>query len=209
MIIRKTMRAALLAAVCLLNGCLGRPPLEEQSFLFAPPSKPEPKVDPGGRVLGLRTLQIAAPFNSRAFVYRTGDLSYEADPYAGFMVPPADELVSPVCSDLRAAGVFRSVEEAGSALKPDTLVEIYVSELYGDFRPAQNASAVLAMRFDFFDAPRGLPGKALLQREYARTIPLKAKTAAALMEGWNQGLAQILDAAVLDFRQSAEITSKP
>jgi hypothetical protein len=209
MIIHNTMRAILLAGVCLLTGCLARPHLDEQSFRFAPQPPSSSKVAPSGRVLGLRTLQVAPPFEDRAFVYRTGDFSYEHDPYAGFMVPPAEGLVSPVCGWMRATGVFRAVEEAGSALKPDTLVEIHVSELYGDFRPAENAMAVLAMRFEFFDAPNGIPGKALLQREYERKIPLKARTADALIDGWNQGLAQILDSVMVDFGRGDLSNSKP
>jgi cholesterol transport system auxiliary component len=194
-----TMRAILFAAVCLLTGCLARPHLDQQSFIFAPPPPAAPKLAAGARVLGLRTVQVAAPFAGRAFVYRTGEFSYDRDPYAEFMVSPADGLVSPVGGWLREAGVFSAVAEAGSALKPDTLVEIQVGQLYGDFRPSANAAAVLAVRFNFIDAPGGVPGKAILQREYSRTIPLKARTAAALIEGWNQALAQILDSAMVDF----------
>ena len=209
MIIHNTMRAVLLATVCLLTGCLARPHLDQQSFIFAPPPPSAPKVAPSGRVLGIRTLQVAAPFADRAFVYRTGDFSYERDPYAEFMVPPADELLSPVCGWMREAGVFHAVVQAGSALKPDTLVEIDVGQLYGDFRQAENATAVLSMRFEFFDAPNGVPGKAILQREYARKIPLKARTADALIDGWNQALAQILASAMLDFGRSDANTPKP
>jgi cholesterol transport system auxiliary component len=193
----------LIAAVCLLTGCLARPHLEKQSFIFAPASPSAAKVAPANRVLGLRSLQVAAPFESRAFVYRTGEFSYDRDPYAEFMVPPADGLISPICNWWRQAGGFKAVEEAGGALKPDTLVEIHVSQLYGDFRPSQHAAAVLTMRFVFLDAPHGVPGKFLLQREYTRDIPLNARTADALIEGWNQALAQILDSATLDFEQAA------
>ena len=192
------MKAIPFAAVCLLTGCLARPHLDRQSFIFAPPSPPAPAAAPGGRVLGIRTLQVAAPFEGRAFVYRTGEFSYDRDPYAQFMVPPAEGLISPICRWWREAGEFRDVAEAGSALKPDTLVEIHVGQLYGDFRPLENPAAVLAIRFVFFDAPNGAPGKVILRREYSRGIPLKARTAAALIEGWNQALAQILDSAMLD-----------
>jgi cholesterol transport system auxiliary component len=202
------MRAIPFAAVCLLTGCLARPHLDQQSFIFAPPAPSAAKVAAGSRVLAIRTLQVASPFDGRAFVYRTGEFSYDRDPYAEFMTPPAEGLVSPICGRMREAGLFGAVAEAGSALKPNTLVEIHVGQLYGDFRPAENA-AVLAMRFVFFDATNGVPGKILFQREYTRDIPLKARTAAALIEGWNQALAQILDSVASDFGQSDMATPKP
>jgi uncharacterized lipoprotein YmbA len=189
----------LLGAVCLLTGCLARPPLEQQSFIFAAPAASAAKASPGGRVLRIRSLQVAAPFEGRQFVYRTGEFSYDNDTYAQFMVPPAEGLVPPINSLTRQSGVFSAVAEPGSGLKPDTLVEIHVTQLYGDFRPSREAAAVLAMRFLFFDAPQGIPGKVLFQQEYARALPLKTRSAAALIEGWNQALDQILQAAMSDF----------
>ncbi len=130
-------------------------------------------------MLGIRHLQIAAPFEGKSLVYRTGDFSYVRDPYAGFLESPADELMAPVRGWLRSNGGFSAVVEPGSALKPDTFVEISVSQLFGDFRQPEHPTAVLTMRFVFFDAPNGIPGKVLLQQEYSRGIPLKAPTAAA------------------------------
>ncbi len=192
------MRPVLFAAVCLLTGCLARPHLDKQSFIFDPPSRPAPAIASGGRVLGIRTLQVAAPFDGRAFVYRSGEFSYDRDPYAEFMVRPADGLAAPISNWLRESGAFSEVVETGSALQPNTLVEIQVGQLYGDFRQTEKGAAVLAMRFVFLDAPNGVPGKLLLQREYSRVIPLPVRTAAALMAGWNQALAQILDSAAQD-----------
>jgi uncharacterized lipoprotein YmbA len=203
------MRAIFFTAVCLLTGCLARPHLEQQTFLFAPPSPAPATSVAGSRALGIRNLQVAAPFEGRSFVYRTGEFAYDRDPYAEFMVPPAEALLSPICNWWRQAGGFRAVAEAGSAFKPDTLVEVQVGQLYGDFRPSESATAVLAMRFVFFDAVNGLPGKVLLQREYSRDIPLKGRTAAALIEGWNQALAQILETAMQDFGRAAANAPKP
>ncbi|HUD45762.1 MAG TPA: ABC-type transport auxiliary lipoprotein family protein [Candidatus Baltobacteraceae bacterium] len=193
------MRTLTIGAVVLLTGCLARAPLEQQSFLFNPPPPPAPKGAPGSRVLGIRTLEVAAPFEERAFVYRSGENSYDSDPYAGFMVVPAEGLVSPVCNWLRQAGAFSAVVEADSAVKPDAMVEIHVGQLYGDFRQSEKPTAVLAMRFVFLDASNGIPRNVILQREYSREIPLNARTATALIEGWNQALAQILDSVTLDF----------
>jgi hypothetical protein len=203
------MRAILLAAVCLLTGCLARPHLETQSYLFAPPPPSAGHAAPSGRVLGIRSLQVAAPFVGRAFVYRIGDFSYDRDPYAEFMVPPAEGLIAPISSWWREAGEFHDVVEAGSAHKPDTLVEIHVGQLYGDFRQSESPTAVLTIRFAFYDAPGGVPGKVVLEREYTRDIPLKARTAGALIDGWNQALAQILNSAMLDIGQVAANAPNP
>jgi len=198
----RIVAALLLAGVCGLTGCLSRPALTRQTFTFDAPPMSATNAVAGGRVLGIRSLQIAAPFDSRAFVYRNGEFSYARDPYAGFLEPPAGELLAPVRGWLCDSGSFSAVTEAGSALKPDALVEISVSRLFGDFRQPEHPAAVLTMQFVFFDAPNGVPGRVILQQDYSRRIPLDAPTAAALMDGWNQALAEILAAVSMDFRRA-------
>jgi len=55
------------------------------------------------RVLGIRKLEIAAPFEGRPFVYRTGDHAYQRDPYAAFLDTPAESLVVTIREWLRGA----------------------------------------------------------------------------------------------------------
>ncbi len=195
---------ALLLSVCGFTGCLSRPSLNKQTFTFGAPAISATNASAGGRVLGIRYLQIAAPFEGKSLVYRTGDFSYVRDPYAGFLESPADELIGPVRASLRSNGDFSAVVETGSALKANTLVEISVSQLFGDFRQPEHPAAVLAMRFVFFDAPNGIPGKVFLQQEYSRATPLSAPTAAALMAGWNQALSEILAELVSDLQHSPQ-----
>jgi len=194
--------ALLLAFVFGLTGCISRPALNKQTFIFNAPAISATNVVAGDRVLGIRNLQILAPFEGRSLVYRTGEFSYVRDPYAEFLGPPAEELLAPMQGWLRASGNFSAVTEAGSALKPDVLVEISVSQLFGDFRQTEHPAAVVTMQFVFFNAPNGVPGKAILHQDYSRTIPLSAPTAAALMEGWNRALAEILAEVSSDFRRS-------
>jgi cholesterol transport system auxiliary component len=194
--------AVLLVGVCGLTGCLSRPALNKQTFAFDAPTISATNAVASGRVLGIRSLQIAAPFDERSFVYRTGEFSYARDPYAGFLEPPTGELLAPVRGWLHDSGNFNVVTEPGSILKPDTLVEISVSRLFGDFRQPEHPAAVLTIGFVFFDAPDGLPGKVILQQAYSRRIPVDAPTAAALMAGWNQALAEILAEVSSDFHRS-------
>jgi cholesterol transport system auxiliary component len=192
----------LLAAVCGLTGCLSRPSLNKQTFNFSGPAISTTNAASTGRVLGIRKLQIASPFDGRSLVYRTGEFTYARDPYAEFLDSPSEELVAPMRAWFREDNSFSTVLEASSALKPNTLVEISVSQLFGDFRRPEKPAAILTLRFVFFDAPNGMPGKVMLQREYSRGIPLKSATAAALMEGWNQALAEIFAEVAEDLRKS-------
>ncbi len=184
---------------CLLCGCISRPNLNVRNFAFAVP--PASKVNPGlqtHRVLAIRPLRVAAPFDRRSLVYRLDEYAYESDPYAEFLVPASDRLLVPIRTYLRRAGTFDAIVEPGSALKPNTMAEISVLELYGDFRKSQQPAAVLTLRVLWFDSPNGIPGKLVLEREYSRRIALKARTPDAVMAGWNEALAQTLAQLVSD-----------
>ncbi len=178
---------------CLLCGCISRPPLNVRTFAFAGPPASKPDAGfPSHRVVAIRSLRVAAPFDGRSFVYRTGEYSFESDPYAEFFASASDSLLLPIRGSLRQSGAFEAVVEPGSALKPNTVAEISVLELYGDFRRPQEAGAVLKLRILVFDAPNGVAGKLIDEREYSRRIALKARTSEALMAGWNEALGQIL-----------------
>lgn len=200
----RTGRSAVLlfAALCALTGCLSRPALHKQTFAFGVPAMTATNAGKSDLVLGIRSLRIAALFDGRSFVFRTGEFVYERDAYAEFLEPPADELLASVRESLRRSGSFGTVVEAGSAVRPDTLVEISVNQLFGDIRDPKHPTAVLTVRFVFFDAPDGMPGKVIFHREYSRTMPLHAPTAAALMAGWNEALMEILAEVSADFRDS-------
>jgi len=194
---------AILAAVLALCGCLSKPPLHKQMFTFGATSAAPAGAVAGDRVLGIRHLRIAPPFDGRSLVYRTDEFSYVRDPYAEFLDSPEEAMMAPVRGCLRHNGCFSSVVQPGSALKPNTLVEISVSQLCGDFRVPEHPTAILTMEFTFFEASNGVPGKPILQQDYSRIIPLKTATAATLMEGWNEGLADILADVSSDFHRSS------
>jgi cholesterol transport system auxiliary component len=200
----KLFTGLLLACVCGLTGCLSRPGMNIQTFAFNLPAIAGTNVVAGDRTVGIRSLRIAAPFEGRSLVYRTGEFSYVRDPYAEFLEAPEEELKAPVREWFRGQGGFSAVEEAGSASKPDTLVEISVSQLFGDFRQPEHPAAILTIRFVFFDAVNGIPGKVILDQEYSQNVPLNARTAAALMEGWSHALAEILTEVSSDFARKTE-----
>jgi len=151
-------------------------------------------------VLGIKSITIAPPFAGRSLVYRTGEFTYERDPYAEFLDFPEKELLAPIQARLGSQGDFRSVVLAGSALEPDLLVEINVSQLLGDLREASNARAILRAQFMFYQATNGIASGMIFQKEYSQDLPLKKPTAAALMAGWNQALNEMTGKVLEDYR---------
>jgi cholesterol transport system auxiliary component len=190
----------LLLSMFALGGCLSKSPMNVQTFAFSAPMSPTTNEIARGRVLGIRTLQVAPPFDGRSFVYRTGEFSYQRDAYAQFLGLPADVLAGPVTELLRGDGCFNAVVKMGSAARPNILIEINVNELYGDIRQPNSPSAVLAMEVILTDAKNGLPGKTLLEKNYSRRIPMKSTAPAALMAAWNEALVEILKDVASDFR---------
>jgi hypothetical protein len=181
---------AAIAVIFAATGCLSRVASPARTYAFSTVGA-APNPNPGSRVLGIRALRVAPPFDGRAFVYRTGAALYIRDPYAEFLDSPTDELASPAREWLRRGGNFSAVAEPGSLVKPNVLSEVSVTELYGDFRQPDRPAAVFTVRFVFLDALNGVPGKILLAREYSRNEPLKERTASALMDAWNREFGEI------------------
>lgn len=191
----------LLLSAFTFGGCLSKPAMNEQTFAFSVPAASSTSEAAGSRILGIRTLQVEPPFDGRSFVYRTGEFSYERNPYAGFLGLPAEVLAGPVTELLRGDGCFGAVVKMGSAARPNTIIEININELYGDIRKTDSPSAVLSMQVVLTDAKNGLPGKVLLQKNYSRRIPMKSTAPAALMAAWNEGLVEIFADIASDFRR--------
>jgi ABC-type uncharacterized transport system auxiliary subunit len=194
-----------LSLAFVVGGCLSRPAMRTQTFAFSAPLAVVTNSPPGGRVLSIRALEIAPPFDGRSLVYRTGDFSYERDPYAEFLSSPAQELAASISGILSADGCFGAVVGMGSPATPDTFVEIDISQLYGDIRKSGSPCAVLAMQVVFVKATKGLPGRVILQRDYSRRIPVESATAAAFMKGWNEALVEIFAEVASDFRSRENI----
>jgi uncharacterized lipoprotein YmbA len=201
---RLWIAAGLLAL--LLGGCLSRPSLHQQWFAFAPPPNSGHPPPPQAPILSVRQVTVAAPFDGQSFVYRTGQFSYERDPYAGFLAPAPESLASAIREGLRQSGDFREVLQPGSALRPSLVMEIAVSGLFGDFRQHGAGWAVLDLRVVCFRA--GGPAdraerQIVLDKDYRRRLPLRARTAAGLMAGWNEALRQILAEVAKDLAAQA------
>src|SRR5689334_13068877 len=64
----------------------------------------------------------------------------------------------------------------------------------------QFPAAVLSARLIFFQPQNGGEEGVVWQKEYEQRVGLKARTAAALVAGWNEGLRRLVSKAVEDYR---------
>jgi ABC-type uncharacterized transport system auxiliary subunit len=192
--------------------------LQKQSFAFAAlpfPQDSESNREPVGRpsagtpsaashspqpTLLIRRVTVAVPFDSQSFIYRTGELSYERDPYADFLVAPSEAVDAALRGYLQESGAFQAVVEPGSALTPSLQLEAEIEQLYGDFRNPTAPAAVLQISFRFYNASNDIPQQVLLEKQYAHRTALKTRTAAAVMAGWNEGLNEIVKQTMADWQ---------
>jgi ABC-type uncharacterized transport system auxiliary subunit len=190
----KSAPALLIAAVAagvLLGACtISRPVLERQSFVLdatrtGPPANVRKPV-----ALKVGLISVAPPYSGRAFTYRTGELRYEADPYAGFFAAPRDLIAREVAEWLEQAGLFMAVREPASPVGAPFVLDGLVTELYGDARDAQHTSAVVTIRFHLHtENDRSNP---LFERVYTQHVGVDGGEPAALVRGYGTALARIL-----------------
>src|SRR5579863_3067298 len=83
--------SAILGLVCVFAGCLSKPALNRQTFAFSLAETAQTNITTS-RVLAIRKLDVAAPFDGRTMVYRTGESVFVRDPYAEFLENPRDTL---------------------------------------------------------------------------------------------------------------------
>lgn len=183
---------AVLITIILFCGCVSGPSWKRQSFAFSLPPDP-PATNPNDRVVALSRVSISPMFQSRSFTYRTGDNSYEQDPYAGFLIPPERALAESIRGLMRASGVFGRVLESGSAIMPTLVVEVSINELYGDFRQALRPVGTMGIHFMCYEVQAGEPRHIVFDKYCLQETPLARKTPGALMAAWDMDLRKIMN----------------
>ena len=88
-------------------------------------------------VVRMGNVRVAAAFAGNALVYRTDDVTFTSDPYQAFIADPPAMLGNQMAAWLDRAGPFKAVTQPDSALSANYVLEVSVTELYGDFRPGR------------------------------------------------------------------------
>jgi cholesterol transport system auxiliary component len=194
-------RYCVLGLVALCAGCFGieRSYPDKHYFVLEAGTNTSSSDSPANETLQVSSIRISPRYADRSFVYRTSEAGYESDFYNQFLVSPASLITEEVRKDLIASQLFKYVISASSPLQPSYVLDGMVNALYGDFRNADSPRAVLEMEFFLTSEIPAKPG-ILLQRRYAKSIPLTGRSPEALVKGWNQALEEILTSFAADLK---------
>jgi uncharacterized lipoprotein YmbA len=194
-------RHFVLALLVLCSGCVGfeRSYPDKRYFVLEAGGNLSPTNSSANETLQVSNIRVSPRYADRSFVYRTSEAGYEADFYNQFLVSPASLITEEVRKDLTASQVFKYVISASNQSQPSYVLEGTVNALYGDFRNANSPRAVLEMEFFLTSEIPGKPG-ILMQKRYAKSLPLTGRSPETLIKGWNEALEEILTALVTDLK---------
>ena len=191
-----------LLMLVMICGCASGPNWKRQAFAFSMPADPF-TTNSTAKITALSRVSISPLFQSSSFTYRTGENSYEQDPYAGFLIPPERALAESVRAWMRAGGAFGIILEPGSGITPSLVMEISINELYGDFRNPSQPAAVMSLHVICCEVLDGMPGRVVLDQLCLHQTPLARKTPAALMAAWDADLRDIINEIEAEYSKTS------
>lgn len=176
----------------LLAGCsLKKQYPAKHSFLIEAQRIGEARAAATSGVLRVRSLQVAAPFEGKGFVYRNSGLGYQTDFYHEFLVAPRALMTEQTRQWLGASGLFRFVLDSSSKADATHSLEGNVSALYGDYRDGASPKAVLAVEFFLVNDQPASP-EIVFHKSYRQEVSLENRAPETLAKGWGKALGQVL-----------------
>lgn len=190
-----------LALLALCSGCvsLEKAYPDKRYFVLETSPQEDPANPTVNETLQVSNIRVSPRFADRGFIYRISAAGYESDFYNQFLVSPASLITEEIRKSLIGSQLFKYVISPSSPLQPSYVLDGAVNALYGDFRDTDSPRAVLEIEFFLTSEIPAKPG-ILMQKRYAKSIPLSARSPEALVQGWNQALQEILISLVADLK---------
>jgi cholesterol transport system auxiliary component len=185
----------------LLCGCvsLDRSYPEKHYFVLEINRDVKPLDDPLNGIVEVADIRISPRYEGQSFIYRISDGGYESDFYNQFLIPPTALVSEEVRRGLAQSGISQYVIDSSNQIQPTYRLDGTVNAIYGDFRNATAAGAVLEMEF-FLTKPAPGATQVLMAKRYSKSVPLTDRTPEALVKGWNEALKEILRSLVTDLK---------
>lgn len=196
---KKIFLGAGLAAALAVSACsLRQPAVTVETFSFDIPTASRGPV--GGSAISVLPFTAGPRAAGQMLLYRADDLRYEHDFYNRFLAPPAQMLTGGLRRYLSQARAGQ-IREPGAPLESDLIVQPRVTELYADYRDASRPRATVTMVIVLIKREPG-GNRELFERTYRRSIPMKAVSPAAAVQGWSEGIGQIFWEFTRDLRRA-------
>jgi cholesterol transport system auxiliary component len=167
-----------------------------QTFLLEPAAPAASATSQPGAVR-VGTVNVAAPFRGKAFVYRMSDLRFETDFYVEFLVPPAAMLTEQTARALEGAKAFERIAGPGATVDAQWVLDGFASALYADTREAGKPAAELDITY-YLTPAGGFEQTPVWSREYRQRVPMRDASPAAYAEALNKGFGEIVAALARD-----------
>jgi uncharacterized lipoprotein YmbA len=186
--------ASAIYATVILGACSIGKPIPQLTTYIIEPTPPASIAVRRPETLRIGYVRVAESFAGHALVYRLDDVQYISDPYHAFIADPAAMLGNRMADWLDYAGPFKAVTQPGSlqsAKLASYLLEVRVTELYGDTRKGVPPEAVMTIQFTLLNTtgPRALTA---YQRTISQRVQIERATPGALVRGYGTVLREIL-----------------
>ena len=165
---------------------------------------PEPKSpsSAGGLIVAVARVEVAPEYSGESLVYQTREHELVRDPYARFAALPSSMLATAIRGYLANADFIGDIVSPESALRPQVTVETSAVKLVGVLR-SKESSSLMTIRFRVLRNGNGpAPPTELFLKTYSATSNNPRATPKAVVDGWNQGLGEIMSDFESDLRAS-------
>lgn len=184
------MLAALILSIALLSGCsLSRPNADQTSWLVTPERTGTPQKTPVAMQLKMGSFTANPPFDGKSLVYRLSDQRFEKDYYNVYLVYPRDMVQNATRDWLVKSNAFEQVIEQSTVFFPKYQLQGVIDEFYGDYRT--QPEAVVTIQF-YASSSFSANNYLFSSPRISKRVPLRDKSAQALIDGQQQALAEVL-----------------
>ena len=197
------------ASVCTLLACglPSRPPIETTSWLVSP-TRTGPAHQPRTDIwLRMGSVSVTTPFDGKSLVYRLGDNRYEKDFYNVYAALPNEMVSNATRQWMNQANIFSMTVGQSTSFSPFYILQASVEEFYGDYRV--RPEAVVTVEFFLTVTTAGIEKPLIGSNRYTKRVALANNTPAALVQGEQEALAEILKLYEVQLNQYAAKLPKP
>jgi cholesterol transport system auxiliary component len=201
------MRKSIILSLCIvfITGCasFNKPYPEITNYSLEVTRDLDATKEEEAMSLKVKLFSVSPRFDTKILVYKTDNFVYETDYYNRFMSFPSYMFTEQIAGWLAASPKIKYVADTRLGSPADYVLNGKILEMYGDFRNKEQAKAALKIEMVFLDE-RGDNPEVVVQKIYSQEIALDEPTVSALIDGFNQGLENIL----LDFESDLENQAK-